>query len=421
MDRRALLLGALLVTTAARAQVGGYALTLEPIASGLVEPVGIAHAGDGSGRLFVLEKAGRIRVFDGQQLLPDPFLDLSSQVLSTGVEQGLVGLAFHPDYATNGFFFVSYVDLEGDSIVARYRVSGTDPNLADSTSGVEVLEIDQPFASHNVNQLQFGPDDYLYIGSGDGGPGQDPSNRGQDLTTLLGKVLRLDVNPALTCELKGLAEGCYAIPPDNPFAGQPPARPEIWAYGLRNPWRFTFDRATGDLWLADVGQNRWEEVNLQPAASGGGENYGWRLMEGRHCFLPPEDCTEPGLVLPVLEYPHVAGDDCAVIGGYRYRGTSWPALQGAYLFADFCSGRIRAAAPGCGGGWHTRELYNADFAISSLGEDQAGELYLTEFAASARLFRIGLIPISQLHQDGFESADASAWSSCSGIAAREPD
>ena len=294
------------------------ALELEQIVDGLTRPVSIADARTRSGRLFVAQQTGEIRIVDGAALLPNPFLDLSDLVSCCG-EQGLLGLAFHPDYATNGFFYVHYTDLNGGSVIARYSVSSSDPNAADASSSLTLLTWPQPFGNHNGGQLAFGPDGFLYIGVGDGGDAGDPDNRGQDLTTLLGKVLRIDVDstdPGLN----------YAVPPSNPFFGSPPTLPEIWAYGLRNPWRFSFDRGTGDLFIGDVGQNAVEEIDFQPAASPGGENYGWRLMEGSSCFNPPTNCNDGSLILPILEYSHFLG--CSVTGGYVYRGSLYPQLRG---------------------------------------------------------------------------------------------
>ncbi|MBF8285408.1 MAG: hypothetical protein HW378_4323 [Anaerolineales bacterium] len=262
--------------------------------SGLDEPVDLKHAGDGSGRLFVIEQPGRIRIVENGELLPDPFLDIEPLVNSRGNEQGLLGLAFYPDYAANGLFFVNYTDVNGDTVVARYAVSADDPSRADPASAKIILQVDQPFPNHNGGDLVFGPDGYLYIGLGDGGSGGDPQGNGQNLNALLGKMLRIDVNHG----------DPYAIPPDNPFAGRAGARPEIWAYGLRNPWRYSFDRATGDLYIADVGQNAYEEVDFQPADSRGGENYGWNKYEGFHAY---DGGATDGLTMPVAEYAHAVG------------------------------------------------------------------------------------------------------------------
>ncbi len=336
-------------------------VTAIPLATSLASPVSITHAGDS--RLFITLQAGEVRIWDGTRMLPAPFLDIRDLV-SSGGERGLLSIAFHPRYAQNGFFFVNYTNLNGHTVIARYRVS-SDPNRADRSTARELLFIEQPFPNHNGGQLQFGPDGYLYIGMGDGGSGGDPGNRAQSLSTLLGKMLRIDVDA-----------DTYQIPPNNPFVTNTAARPEIWALGLRNPWRFSFDRATGDLWIADVGQGSWEEVSMQPATSIGGENYGWRRMEGTHCFNPSTNCNTGGLVLPVLEYDH-SGGACSVTGGYVYRGASSPRLQGMYIYGDYCNGKIWGAART---GTHVtiRELIDTPFLISSFGEDLHGELYVAD-------------------------------------------
>lgn len=337
-------------------------LGLELVVSGLSAPVGLVHSGDGTRRLFVIEQRGVIRIVRDAILQPQAFLDLRDRVACCG-EQGLLGLAFDPQFSTNGFFFVNYTDRAGDTRVERYRVRADDPDRADIASVALVLAVDQPFSNHNGGHLVFGPDGYLYIGLGDGGSGGDPSNRAQDLGTLLGKMLRIDVRSGLP----------YSVPADNPFAGVNGARPEIWARGLRNPWRYSFDRDTGDLWIADVGQNAWEEVNFQRAASRGGENYGWRRMEGTHCFNPSSGCDDGTLTLPVLEYGR--DDGCSVTGGFRYRGARFPAMRGVYIYGDYCSGLIRGAMPGVTGFSDVLEL-RSGLSISSFGEDQSGEIYV---------------------------------------------
>jgi glucose/arabinose dehydrogenase len=338
-------------------------LQLQPIATGVPNVTYVTNAGDGSGRLFITLQDGRIVVFDGTQVLPTPFLDIRALV-STGGERGLFSVAFHPNYAINGFFFIDYTDVNGDTVVARYSVS-VNPNIANPNSAVIVLAQQQPFANHNGGQLQFGPDGFLYIGMGDGGSAGDPFNNAQNLGAILGKMLRIDVDSAVP----------YAIPPGNPFVGVQGARGEIWALGLRNPWRFTFDRLTGDMFIADVGQDMWEEADFQPASSLGGENYGWRFMEGNHCFNPPAACTDGTLSLPILEYSHLAGG-CSITGGYRYRGVDFPEIFGIYFFADFCSGLISGAVPDGLGGWTVVPMLDTAFAITTFGEDEAGELYL---------------------------------------------
>ncbi len=350
------------------------ALQLQLVTNNLFRPVAITHAGDGSGRLFITEQNGRIRVWDGTQLLPTPFLSISPLVSCCG-ERGLLSVAFHPGYETNGLFYVNYTRSgDGATVIARYSVSTTNANIA-NTNATILLTIPQPFSNHNGGQLQFGPDGYLYIGMGDGGDAEDPQNNGQRLDTLLGKMLRIDVDGAAP----------YAIPPDNPFVGVAGALPEIWSYGLRNPWRFSFDRLTGDLFIGDVGQYAYEEINFQPAGSPGGENYGWRLMEGFHCFNPTNNCNDGSLTLPILEYSHSLGN--AVTGGYRYRGAQMPQFSGTYFYGDYGAGRIWGATNN-GATWTTTELTNTAFLVSTFGEDEQGELYITHYATNGALYRI---------------------------------
>jgi glucose/arabinose dehydrogenase len=356
----------------AAAEGKAFLSALVPIATGLDLPVSLAQAADGTGRLFIVEQGGLILIHDGNSLLTTPFLDLSGLVSCCG-ERGLLGLAFHPNYESNGFFYVHYTDVAGDTMIARYSVSA-DPNVADPNSDLELLPVDQPFSNHNGGQLQFGPDGYLYIGLGDGGSAGDPGNRAQDLGELLGKLLRIDVNN------NDIGDGLpYDIPPDNPFVSEPNARDEIWAYGLRNPWRFSFDRVSGDLFLGDVGQSEWEEIDHQPAGSPGGENYGWRLMEGPDCYNPPIDCDDGTLVHPILAYPH-AGSVCAVIGGYVYRGTALPQYVGAYFFSDNCTGQMWVAKERANGTWRVRELVDSAFFPSTFGETESGELCFADYS-----------------------------------------
>jgi glucose/arabinose dehydrogenase len=349
-------------------------LALEPLPAELDRPVHLTHAGDGSGRLFVVEKGGRIRVLRDGVALPTSFLDITPLVRSSGSEQGLLGLAFHPRYAENGRFFIAYTAGSGDQVVEAYRVSG-DPNVADPGSGRTLLRMEDPAPNHNGGLVLFGPDGYLWIGTGDGGGAGDRYGNGQNRGTLLGKMLRLDVDNG----------DPYAIPPDNPFVNEPDTRPEIWAIGLRNPWRYSFDRATGDLYIADVGQNAWEEVNLQRAGSRGGENYGWPRMEGRHCFPANASCDPTPFVLPVGEYGRDGG--ISITGGHVYRGSESPRLVGLYLFGDFGSGRIWSLDEPTPGGWRMVELLRSPLRISSFGEDEAGELYAASFHDN-RVYRI---------------------------------
>lgn len=349
---------------------------LETVASGLATPVFLtAPPGDAS-RLFVVEKRGTVRIIRGGTVVAAPFLDLSGTV-SGGSEQGLLGLAFHPEYATNGVFVVNYTDRAGDTRISSFRVSA-DPDRADAATEAVLLTIDQPFSNHNGGMLAFGPrDGRLYIASGDGGSGGDPQGNGQRRSTLLGKLLRVTIT----------SSGQLAVPTDNPFVGDAAARPEIWSYGLRNPWRFGFDRTTGDLYIADVGQNDREEINVAAAtAFGRGANYGWNIMEGRRCFSPPGNCDQTGLTLPVLEYDHSQG--CSVTGGYPYRGTAMPTLQGTYFYGDYCGGWVRSFR--FAGGQATEPRDWPDLApggqITSFGEDAAGELYV--LTAGGRVARI---------------------------------
>ncbi len=343
-------------------------LGFEPIAGGLSSPLGLVNAGDGSGRLFIVEQTGRIKIFDGAAVRATPFLDVSALVSCCG-ERGLLGLAFHPDYRTNGVFFVHYTNTAGNTTLVRYHVS-SDPNVADATSAQIILNVIQPFANHNGGQIAFGPDRFLYMGLGDGGDAGDPGNRAQNLGTLLGKILRIDVDGGSP----------YAIPATNPFTSTAGALPEIWAYGLRNPWRFSFDRQTGDLFIADVGQSAREEVDFQPASSPGGQNYGWRLMEGTACFNPSTACNDGTLTLPILEYDHSLG--CAISGGYRYRGRRFPQYAGRYFYGDYCSGRIWAATQ-TAQTWSTTQLMDTTFSITSFGEDEGGELYVVHYGSGS--------------------------------------
>lgn len=343
-------------------------IDLELVADDFASPVYVTAAPGYPGRLFVVEQGGLVRVIRDGEVLPEPFLDLTSRV-STGGERGLLGMAFHPRYPVNGWVFVNYTDVDGNTRIVRYTVPGDTPDVADPESRTEVLFVEQPFSNHNGGMLAFGPnDEMLYIGLGDGGDAGDPEDNGQDPGTLLGSMLRIDVNTA--------GEG-YFVPASNPFFDAPDARDEVWAYGLRNPWRFSFDPATGDLYMGDVGQNEWEEISVQPGASPGGENYGWSVMEGTHCFDPPKGCNTTGLVRPVHEYGHDEG--CSVTGGYVYRGAAIPELRGRYLFADYCSGWIRSFLLAGGEATdvqdHSDEL-GVEGNVVSFGRDEAGELYV---------------------------------------------
>lgn len=347
-------------------------VTLRPVATGLDFPVYLtAPAGDP--RLFIVEKTGRIRIVKNGALAGTPFLDLSASV-SGGSEQGLLGLAFDPSYATTGRFYVDYTDRNGDTRIARFHV-GADADAADASSQEILLTIDQPYSNHNGGQLAFGPDGYLYVGMGDGGSGGDPEGHGQNAGDLLGSLLRLDVSGA----------SGYAVPANNPYAGGG-GRGEVFSIGLRNPWRFSFDRQGGDLYIADVGQNEREEVDVSTAASGGGRglNYGWNRMEGTACYNG--GCDRTGLTLPVIDYTHA--DGCSITGGYVYRGQALPALAGTYFYADFCNGWVRSFRYQDGQAGNPREwpTLKPGGQVTSFGEDAAGELYILE--ADGKVFQI---------------------------------
>ncbi len=342
---------------AAATYVKSNGLRLETVVSGLSSPVYLISP-PADPRLFVVEQSGRIRIVRAGRLLPEPFLDIRDRVRSGG-EQGLLSAAFHPRYRENGFFYVDYTDRKGDTHIERYRVT-SDPDRADPASATLLLKIDQPYANHNGGLVLFGLDSMLYVGMGDGGSGGDPHGNGQNLATRLGKLLRLDV----------IHGDPYAVPRDNPFRQRAGAAPEIWAYGLRNPWRFAFDRVTGLLYIADVGQDRWEEINAAPA-SATGLNYGWNLMEGSHPFRAPGAVR--GLAAPIEEYDH--GQGCSITGGFVYRGRALPSLAGRYFFADYCTGWVRSLRYEKGHVSERREWLHAG-EVSSFGEDTAGELYV---------------------------------------------
>lgn len=347
---------------------------LQPVATGLQQPLQVTYIPDEPSALVIVEKVGRVRLMVDGALLTRPLLDLRSRV-SRGFEQGLLSIAFHPDFQRNRSFFVNYTDLRGDTVVARYRMADGEWE-ADPASETILMRIAQPAANHNGGMMRFGPDGYLYIATGDGGRAGDPWQNAQNLQTLLGKLLRIDVDGGEP----------YAIPADNPFVGRADAREEIWAYGLRNPWQFAFDRATGDLYIADVGQSRWEEVNVQWAGTGAGANYGWNSMEGFSCYRL--GCDPTHMTLPALVYGHDAAGGCSITGGTVYRGSALPELYGAYIFSDYCSGTIwmswperRARQPSSlNESWPFRVLLPTSFQVSSFGEDFDGELYVTDIA-----------------------------------------
>jgi glucose/arabinose dehydrogenase len=339
------------------------ALVWQKVVDGLEKPTDLTHAGDGSGLLFVLEQAGRVRVIRDGMLLDTPFLDIESKVGSNGNEQGLLGIAFAPDFVQTRRVFINYTDTDGETIVAGL-IASADALTADPNSEWQVIRIEQPYSNHNGGQIHFGPDDMLYIGMGDGGSAGDPLNAGQDVKTLLGKMVRLDVS-------NSSADKPYEIPADNPDFGAD-ALPEIWSVGLRNPWRFSFDRETGDMYIADVGQGEVEEINLQLAGRSG-DNYGWKLREG---FRNYAGDRRSDFVEPIHDYAHGV-NGCSVTGGYVYRGAALPWMQGMYVYGDYCSGKVWSLERD-GDGWKNTERFSTDFAITSFGQDAAGELYLLD-------------------------------------------
>lgn len=401
---------------------GNPEVQLVQVASGLVDPVNIANAGDGSGRLFVVQRTGQIRIIDASgALLETPFLDIANLVKIDNQEQGLLGLAFHPDYETNGRFFVyySHYSTNGDAFLVEYTVSADDPNVADPESARVLLSEEDPFTNHNGGTVRFGNDGFLYLSLGDGGSAGDPYDNAQDLGQILGKIIRLDVDSG----------DPYGIPADNPYAGtgvvldvpgqlaqtgeyHPDARPEVWAYGLRNPWQFSFDRQTGDLYIADVGQNRWEEINFEEAGSGGGVNYGWDLNESAHCY-PPAAFAPPGTPVPadtvttcqavgaapVAEYNHDDGS-CSITGLGVYRGTASPALDGIYFSSDYCSGKFWGLQRDDAGAWVMEELLHTGLRPTGAGDDEAGELYITS---------CGTCGIGGRFRDPFENPQGEVW------------
>lgn len=378
----ALFVSGMMVTGALRPASASVVLT--EVASGIGSPTDIQNASDGSGRLFFVRQTGQIMVWKNNVVLPTPLLNISNLIVAGG-EQGLLGLAFHPDYRNNGLFYVNYTrSIDGATVVARYSRSTTAPDIADPLSATILLTIAQPFANHNGGALRFGPDGYLYIATGDGGSGNDPQNNAQDLTRLLGKILRIDVNTVP-----------YGIPPDNPFVGS--SQPEIWAYGLRNPWRFSFDRVAGDLFIGDVGQNAREEIDFVRAGTGGGMNFGWRIMEGTLCTNLPGDppCNPSSFTLPIVDYDH--GQGCSVTGGYLYRGSAVPELKlasppaaglfnGVYVYGDFCSGTIWRISATASGGVSNSVLLSSGLRITTFGEDENGEIYVAD-AGTGKIYK----------------------------------
>jgi len=373
---RSLVLAGVLVELTSCLAFAQPQVSLESVATGLESPVFVTHAGDGSGRLFIVEQAGRIKILRGGQLLSQPYLDIANKVESGG-EKGLLGLAFHPRFAENRRFFVNYTTRSGGqlkTVIAEYSASTANADLTETTSERILLEIAQPFDNHNGGNLAFGPDGFLYIGTGDGGSGGDPLGNAQNLGSLLGKILRLDVDSGAP----------YGIPPDNPFTSTPGARPEIWAYGLRNPWRFSFDRGSGRLFAGDVGQNSREELDI--IVKGG--NFGWNKTEGTACFPPSvPSCSRTGLVDPIADYGRNEGN--SVTGGLVYHGRpSRRSFGGSYIFGDFGSGTVWRLIEAKDRRWQREELLRTGFNISSFGEDERSQLYLVDYSGTVYLMRV---------------------------------
>jgi len=365
-------------------------LSSKLIADGFNKPLFVTSLPEDANILYVVEQGGRIKIIKNGHVLDEDFLNIDKQVVNPnrpGDERGLLGFAFHPDHSKNGKFYVNYMNNDGFTVVSEFTVQSKEKS--DPSSERILFDLEQPYRNHNGGHMEFGPDGYLYISIGDGGKAGDPLNAGQDLNTILGKVIRIDVNIHP-----------YGIPKSNPYYGQKDKRGEIWAWGLRNVWRFSFDRKTGDIYYGDVGQNKWEEVNFEPADSPGGVNYGWRLMEASHCYNPDNNCPEEGLTMPIIEYPNDANymvvlgggsqadaEGCSVTGGYVYRGKQIKGLQGYYMFGDYCSGNIWTfkVVNGKAVNFENRteeiNLANGEFTtyISSFGEDANGEFYIVEY------------------------------------------
>lgn len=365
----ALVITSVWIPAAAQDEPAGFDVGFEAVAEGFAQPVDITHANDSTGVLYVAEKAGTVRRIVDSERVEEPFLDISDRVGSSGYEQGLLGIAFPPDYADSQVMYAYYTNLRGFTVVSRFQVADND--IADPASEQVILVQEQPYPNHNGGQIKFGPDGYLYIALGDGGSGGDPLGAGQRLDTWLGKILRIDVDPNVVPEGEP-----YLIPEDNPLIDEEGALPEIYAYGLRNPWRFSFDAETGDMFIADVGQNEIEEINLLPNNSDEALNFGWNTMEGSSCFLEP-NCDTTGLTMPILEYPHAEGS-CSVTGGEVYYGQNLSDLYGTYIFADFCSGLVWQGVPGEDGTWTMSDPIQSGLAISSFGVDDQGEVYVVD-------------------------------------------
>jgi glucose/arabinose dehydrogenase len=362
-------------------------------AEGFSNPVAIAHTG-GDARLFVVERGGSIRIIHGDGTTdPTPFLDISG-LITAGGERGLLGLAFHPDYAENGYFFVNYTDLDGNTVIARFTVSDSDPDVADAGTPKLILSIDQPYSNHNGGDLKFGPDGYLYIGTGDGGSSGDPDNNAQDLSSLLGKMLRIDIDNGTP----------YSIPSGNPYIENAEAADEIWASGLRNPWRFSFDRETGDMWIADVGQNSIEEVNFIPVDSSAGMNFGWRCYEGEETYNASDCVAESEYWFPQYQYYHSTDNGCSVTGGFVYRGVEFPSLDGYYFFTDYCNDILYSLHDSSGQWVLTKHGQYSGNNFSTFGEDWNGEIYVAGIS-SGTVYKL----TAEEGQTGIDNHGLSPW------------
>lgn len=386
----------LLIFSFTSAQVNQPKVNPVAFANGFVRPVDISSAGDS--RLFITEQSGRIFIVDSMgNTLPNPFLDIRSKVKSSGNEQGLLGLSFHPNYAQNGYFYVNYTKNNDSTVVARYSVNAANPNLANPNSEFILMTVYQPFSNHNAGDLAFGPDGFLYIGMGDGGWANDPGNRAQNGMEILGKMLRIDVDTT-----QGNLN--YGIPPSNPFVQNANVRSEIWALGLRNPWRFSFDSKTGDFWIADVGQDDWEEIDFQPATSTGGENYGWRCYEGNAAFNTSGCGPMNNYTFPIHEYANSSIIGCSITGGFVYRGGLFELMIGHYVYADFCSGNIWSIHQDKNGTWvNTSQGQHIPMQYSTFGENNKGEIFMSGLS-NGIIYRIEelcseLLPELILNQD----------------------
>ncbi|MBC7850431.1 MAG: PQQ-dependent sugar dehydrogenase [Chitinophagaceae bacterium] len=394
-------------TLPATAQPAGTpVLTFASFATGLSAPLDIVNAGDATNRLFIVQRGGQIRIHNGSGILPTPFLDIRDTVLDNG-EQGLLSLAFHPDFETNRYFFVWYTDKEGDVTLARYQGSFSNPNIADPTSEVILLEIPKPgtpyFNNHNGGKINFGPDGYLYVSTGDGGSGGDPFNNAQNGASLFGKMLRLDVNNFNTPPY-------YSIPPDNPFVTNPSVRDEIWALGLRNPFRWSFDRLTGDMWIGDVGQGAREEVDFTPAGTPGGQNYGWRCYEGTQAFNTSGCLPISNYVAPIFDYPHNNTDGgYSITGGNVYRGSTFPLLSGWYVVADFVSGNVWKIRPNGSGGWVVAQQSGLPGSIAGFGEAENGTLYAVSLGGTVYTVQANSVLPVKLNAFNAEWKDDAAY------------